>query len=114
MEIAGKGKGKLIERLKRFEGELRCVYEAGPCGYGLARELRAAGIAARAELGRRKLGKQLEAAVRDGAHVAVILGDELAEGNVTLRDLRAASQKLVATADLAETILRAEANHRHG
>jgi histidyl-tRNA synthetase len=76
--------------------------------------LRDAGVAARADLGRRKLGKQLEAAVRDGAHFAVILGDELAEGNVTLRDLRAATQKLVPAADLADTIVRAETSHRHG
>ncbi len=43
----------------------------------VATDLRAAGIAARAELGQRKLGRQLEAAARDGAHFAVILGDEL-------------------------------------
>jgi transposase len=39
-----KGIKKLIERLKREAGELRCVYEAGPCGYPLARKLRQAGI----------------------------------------------------------------------
>ena len=54
----------------------------------IATDLRAAGLAARAELGQRKLGKQLEAAARDGAHFAVILGDELADGEVSLRDLR--------------------------
>ena len=31
----GKGIQKLIERLKREPGDLRCVYEAGPCGYEL-------------------------------------------------------------------------------
>ena len=62
----------------------------------LATSLRAAGIAARAELGRRKLGKQLEAAARDQAHFAVIVGDELAAGEVGLRDLPAGTQKLVA------------------
>ena len=31
--------------------------------------------------------------MRDGAHFAVIVGDELAEGQVQLRDLDAASQK---------------------
>ena len=61
----------------------------------LATSLRAAGIAARAELGRRKLGKQLEAAARDQAHFAVIVGDELAAGEVGLRDLPAGTQKLV-------------------
>jgi histidyl-tRNA synthetase len=80
----------------------------------VATDLRAAGIAARAELGRRKLGKQLEAAARDHAHFAVILGDELAGGEVGLRDLPAGTQKLVATGDLAREIGRAHGAHRHG
>lgn len=40
----GKGIKKLIDRLKREKEEVRCVYEAGPCGYPLARRLREAGI----------------------------------------------------------------------
>lgn len=39
-----KGIDRLIERLKREAGEIRCVYEAGPCGYELYRKLREAGI----------------------------------------------------------------------
>lgn len=77
-------------------------------------DLRAVGIASRAELGRRKLGKQLEAAARDGAHFAVILGEELAAGAVALRDLPAGTQKTVRLADLAREIQRADAAHRHG
>lgn len=77
-------------------------------------QLRAAGIASRAELGRRKLGKQLEAAARDGAHFAVILGDELAAGDVGLRDLPAGTQKVVAIADLSREVDRAHGAHRHG
>ena len=80
----------------------------------VATDLRAAGIAARAELSRRKLGKQLEAASRDHAHFAVIVGDELADGEVGLRDLPAGTQKLVGVADLAREIERAHAAHRHG
>ncbi len=80
----------------------------------VATDLRAAGIMARAELGRRKLGRQLEAAGRDGAHFAVILGDELRDDNVTLRDMRAATQKLVPAAELAGEIARANGSHRHG
>jgi histidyl-tRNA synthetase len=80
----------------------------------VATELRAAGLAARAELGQRKLGRQLEAAARDGAHFAVIAGDELSAGNVTLRDLRAGTQKPVRLDDLAAEITRAERSHRHG
>ncbi len=80
----------------------------------IATDLRAAGIAARSELGRRKLGKQLEAAARDGAHFAVIVGDELAGGEVGLRDLPAGTQKVVPLADLAREIERAHSAHRHG
>ncbi len=80
----------------------------------IATELRAAGIPARAELGRRKLGKQLEAAARDQAHFAIILGDELAAGDVQVRDLPAGTQKVVPVAGLAREIARANAAHHHG
>jgi histidyl-tRNA synthetase len=80
----------------------------------VATDLRAAGLVARAELGPRKLGKQLEAAARDGAHFAVILGDELAAGNVQLRDLEAGTQRSLAVADLARELQRATRSHRHG
>ena len=80
----------------------------------IATRLREAGLAARAELGQRKLSRQMEAAARDGAHFAVILGDELADDQVQLRDLKAGSQRLVAVADLAREIARSVKQHRHG
>jgi histidyl-tRNA synthetase len=80
----------------------------------IATDLRAAGIAARAELGSRKLGKQLEAAARDGAHFAVIIGDELSGGHVQLRDLEAGTQRAVSVATLARELERATKSHRHG
>lgn len=80
----------------------------------VATELRRAGLSARADLGNRKLGRQLEQASREGAHFAVILGDELLGGMVQLRDLRAGSQHPVPLADLAREIERDEASHRHG
>jgi histidyl-tRNA synthetase len=80
----------------------------------IATELRAAGLAARAELGQRKLGKQLEAAARDGAHFAVIIGDELAGGHVQLRDLEAGTQRAVTVASLARELERAAKSHHHG
>ncbi len=79
----------------------------------IATDLRAAGLRVRADLARRKLGRQLEAAGRDGAHFAVIVGEELGEGHVGLRDLLAGTQKAVSVADLARDLARAEANHRH-
>jgi histidyl-tRNA synthetase len=72
----------------------------------VATQLRATGLAVRADLSTRKLGRQLEAAVKEGAHFAVILGDELASGDVGLRDLDGASQKLVPLADLAALLHR--------
>ncbi len=80
----------------------------------VATELRAAGIPARAELGQRKLGKSIEAAARDHAHFAVILGDELADGQVQVRDLEAGTQRLVAVDDLSRELERAQRSHRHG
>ena len=80
----------------------------------IATELRAAGLAARAELGQRKLGKQLEAAARDGAHFAVIIGDELTGGHVQLRDLEAGTQRPVTVTSLVRELERAAKSHRHG
>ena len=78
----------------------------------LATELRAP-VAVRAELAPRKLGRQLEAAARDGAHFAVIVGDELAGGQVPAPGLQAGTQQLVPVADLGRELARAE-RHRHG
>ncbi len=80
----------------------------------IATSLRGEGIAARAELGHRKLGKQLEAAARDQAHFAIIVGDELANGEVQLKDLPAGTQKVVSVEDLAREVARAHQAHRHG
>ncbi|MGA3058547.1 MAG: histidine--tRNA ligase [Candidatus Limnocylindrales bacterium] len=76
--------------------------------------LRAEGLSVRAELAPHKLGRQLETASRDHAHFAVIIGDELAEGNVQLKDLEAGTQKLVALGDLARDLTRAAKSHHHG
>ena len=76
--------------------------------------LRAEGLFARAELSPRKLGRQLEAASKDHAHFAVIIGDELTEGNVQLKDLEAGTQRVVPLADLARELARAAKSHHHG
>lgn len=80
----------------------------------VATALRLEGLAVLADLAARKLGRQLEAAVRGGAHFAVIVGDELADGQVQLRDLQAGTQHAVPLAALARELRRAEATHRHG
>jgi histidyl-tRNA synthetase len=76
--------------------------------------LRAEGLSVRAELAPRKLGRQLETASRDHAHFAVIVGDELTEGNVQLKDLEAGTQRLVPLVELARELARAAKSHHHG
>ncbi len=80
----------------------------------LATELRAAGVPTMADLAPRKLGRQLEGAARDGAHFAIVVGDELDDGQVQLRDLEAGTQRAVNLADLARELQRAHASHHHG
>ena len=80
----------------------------------LATELRAAGVAASADLAQRTLSRQLERAARDGAHFAVVVGDELDQGEVQLRDLEAGTQHLTKVTDLARDLQRAHGSHRHG
>ena len=80
----------------------------------VATELRGAGLPCWADLSGRRLGKQLEGAVRAGAHLAVICGDELEEGHLQVKDLKAGTQRLVAVADLARELQRAQGAHRHG
>ena len=55
----------------------------------IAGQLRAAGVSARADVSTRKIGKQLEGAVRDGALAVIIIEPD---GRLTLRDLAKASQ----------------------
>ncbi len=99
-------------------GPLAVVVGSDPAGtverLAVATRLRAAGLAVRAELGQRKLGRQLEAASKEGAHFAVILGDDAAAGQAQLRDLQAGSQRVVSLADLARELKRASDTHQHG
>ena len=55
----------------------------------IASQLRTAGASARADVSSRKIGKQLEGAVRDGALAVIIVEPD---GRLTLRDLAKASQ----------------------
>lgn len=81
---------------------------------GLVSRLREEGLSARADLSARRLGRQLEAAARDGAHLVVICGEELAGGHVQVKDLQAGTQQQVPVADLVRLLDRALSQHRHG
>jgi histidyl-tRNA synthetase len=68
--------------------------ETAAAAFALARDLRAAGIRTEVYAEPKELRAQLAFAGRKGIPLALILGpDELAQGEVTLRDLRAGSQE---------------------
>ncbi len=71
----------------------------------LLRELRQAGLAASMEFDARGVKAQMKRADRSGARVTLIVGgDELARGEVTVRDMRDGTQRAVARAAVvAET-----------
>jgi histidyl-tRNA synthetase len=66
----------------------------------VAAALRDAGLAVRPDGSTRKLGKQLEAAAKAGARWAVIVGEELAEGLVALKDLDSGAQNTLPLGDV--------------
>jgi histidyl-tRNA synthetase len=120
---AGEGGGAAGAAAANADGPAAVVVGADPVDtvgrLRLATDLRAAGIAARADLSARKLGRQLEAAARDGAHFAVILGDQSGGEQpggeqVQLKDLQAGTQRAVPAADLVREVTRASKTHRHG
>jgi histidyl-tRNA synthetase len=70
----------------------------------VAAVLREAGLRVRVDGSSRKLGRQLESAAKVGARWAVIVGEELARGNVTVRDLSAGEQREVPLDEVATGI----------
>jgi len=71
----------------------------------IGEELRAEGVPTVAELEGRSMRSALKRADRAGTHLVVLLGDdELADREVTLRDLREGGQRRVARSDIAAAI----------
>jgi len=70
----------------------------------VAGQLRDAGIAVRPDGSSRKLGKQLEAAAKAGAGWAVIVGEELSQGLVGLKNLDNGEQASVAVEEVASRV----------
>jgi histidyl-tRNA synthetase len=70
----------------------------------VASVLRQSGLAVRPDGTSRKLGKQLESAAKAGAAWAVVVGDELADGQVGLKHLGSGDQVTVALEEVAARI----------
>ena len=97
VEFNDRGLRELVRRLKQFEGEVRCVYEAGGSGYELYRFLVRQGIScevAAPSLTPRKPGERVKTNRRDAVKLAMLLrGGELTmisvpdEARESLRDL---------------------------
>lgn len=97
--LVGEGAAETVEVAVIPMGEA-----AERAALGLLAELRAAGIAA--EQGwRGNMKKRMQRADASGARVALILGDdELAAGEVALKDLKTGDQRRVALADVVRTL----------
>ena len=80
----------------------------GSHALGVCATLRNAGIGADRSYGGRSMKAQMKVADRSGAPFAAIIGeDEVANGEVTLRDLRGdTGQQRIALVDLAEHVTR--------
>jgi histidyl-tRNA synthetase len=86
---------------------------AATYGAGLVHDLRQQGVRALMTYRPRSLKAQLRQAGNHQADYAVIIGDnELAEGQVLLRDLGSSTQENVAAADLMQTLERLRAAGR--
>ena len=88
---------------------IACVVAIGDDGrveaLKLLRELRRAGLPAVMEFEAKSLRAQMKRADRVKARVSVIVGgDELARGEVTLRDMTTGDQRAVVRADAVETV----------
>ena len=103
--------------LEAFGGEMaddveRCVYVANAGAelrgevFSLANLLRSAGIRTECDYQGRSLKSQFKQADKVGAaYMVVIGGDELASGNVRLRDMGTGDEKLVARTELVDELL---------
>jgi histidyl-tRNA synthetase len=79
--------------------------ETVAASFALASELRAAGVRTEVYAEPKELRPQLAFASKKGIPLALILGpDELARGEVALRDLRAGTQHAVARAEVADAV----------
>jgi len=76
-----------------------------PADVKVLRELRRAGLSAHMELEARSIKAQMKRADRVAARAAVIVGgDELARGELTLRDMRASEQTAIPRANVVQAV----------
>src|SRR5438128_4257751 len=106
-----KGQEDLIKRLQALKGEVRCVYEAGPCGYGLQRRLMKAGIqcdVAAPSLTPQRAGQRVKTDRRDALKLAEMLRGQMLT-MVTIPDIERESLRDLVRAreDAVEDQLRA-------
>lgn len=124
-----RGQKELLKRLRGLEGDVRCVYEAGPCGYGLQRRLLKAGIrcdVAAPALTPQRPGRRVKTDRRDALKLAEMLRGQVLtmvtipeETREALRDLVRAREDVVedlqqARNRLSRLLLRHGQQYREG
>ena len=78
---------------------------ARPAAHVLARDLRHAGVATLVDYDARSLRAQMKRADRSGARRVLILGDdEIARGEVSVKDMESGEQAAVARADVVRRL----------
>src|SRR5260221_10450292 len=102
--------GRFLERLGRTD--LRCCYEAGPCGFELQRHLHAAGLQCEViapALIPRRAGNRVKTDRRDAAHLAVLYrAGALTPIHVPTEQEEAVRDLLRCREDLCADLLRAK------
>ena len=75
--------------------------------FAVLQQLRDAGVAALSDTQGRSLKSQFKVAGKSGAALAVVVGpDELAKGEVKIRDFATHEETLVSVKDVASTVAR--------
>jgi transposase len=106
-----RGHKELIKRLRELKGDVRCVYEAGPCGYGLQRRLQKAKIhcdVAAPSLTPKRPGRRVKTDARDALHLADMLrSNSLIMVRIPEVEREALRDLLRAREDAVEDVVRA-------
>jgi transposase len=105
-----RGVGRLKNKLGKENGQVKCVYEAGPCGYGLHRQLKEAGFECEViapSLTPRKPGQQVKTNRLDARRLGVLYrGGQLTAVRVPDEEQEALRDLLRARDDVRRDVMQ--------
>lgn len=110
VERTDRGMRRFLSQVKRLKGTVRCVYEAGPCGYGLQRWLTSHGVicqVAAPSLTPKKPGKKVKTNRIDARELARLYrGQNLTFVHVPSEEQEALRDLMRAREDARADVLR--------